>query len=222
VPAYVLAVFDLDGTLVDSRRDLADASNEMLASYGAAPLDEDAVGRMVGEGAGTLVTRLLAARQLEVPHAEALARYLAAYDGRLLDHTRPYDGIPEALDAIAPGARLAVLTNKPALATGRILEALDLRRRFEWVIGGDSEHGRKPDPAALHWLMGQAGVDARDTVMVGDSATDFRTARAAGATSCIVRFGFGFLNMPPGLLDGDVLIVDHPSEIPAALAAWRR
>lgn len=221
--ASMLAVFDLDGTLVDSRRDLADASNEMLASYGAAPLDEDAVGRMVGEGAGTLVARLLAARQLDdMPHAEALARYLAAYDRRLLDHTRPYEGIPEALDALARTAPLAVLTNKPLAATERILEALDLRRPFEWVIGGDSPHGRKPDPGGLHWLIRQAGADPQDTVMIGDSATDVRTARAAGTAVCVARYGFGFLDMPPALVDGAMLGVDRASELPAALAAWRR
>jgi phosphoglycolate phosphatase len=218
----MLAVFDLDGTLVDSRRDLADASNEMLASYGAAPLDEEAVGRMVGEGAGTLVERLLGARHLHVPHAEALARYLAAYDRRLLAHTRPYAGIPEAVEAIARTARLAVLTNKPLAATERILVALKLRGPFEWVIGGDSPHGRKPDPHALRWLMDQAGAGPRDTVLVGDSATDVRTARAAGTGMCVARYGFGFLEMPPDLLDDSVPGVSRASELPAALAAWRR
>jgi phosphoglycolate phosphatase len=217
-----LAVFDLDGTLVDSRRDLADASNEMLESYDAPPLDEDAVGRMVGEGAGVLVARLLAARGLDVPQGEALARYLAAYDRRLLDHTRPYEGIPEAVEAIGRTARLAVLTNKPSAATARILDALDLRRPFEWVVGGDSPHGRKPDPAGLLWLMRQAGASASGTVMIGDSATDVRTARAAGAAALVAGFGFGYLNMPRDVLDDGVLVVAQASELPAALAAWRR
>ncbi len=123
----MLLVFDLDGTLVDSSRDLADSANALLVSYGAAPLDEPSVVRMVGEGAAVLVARLMAARGVQADPAEALARFLAMYDERLLAHTRPYDGIPEALDELRRWARLAVLTNKPGAATARILDGLGLR-----------------------------------------------------------------------------------------------
>jgi phosphoglycolate phosphatase len=217
----MLVVFDLDGTLVDSRRDLADSANEMLAGYGAPPLSEDAVGSMVGEGAGTLVTRLLEASRLAVPHAEALARYLAIYDRRLLDHTRPYDGIPEALDEVSGWARLATLTNKPAAPTSRILEALGMARRFEWIVGGDSVHGRKPAPDGLRWLMHAAGASPDATVLVGDSAIDVLTARAGATRVCVARYGFGFLTMPPALLDGTELAVDRAADLPVTLAAVR-
>lgn len=215
----MLIVFDLDGTLVDSRRDLADSANEMLAGYGAEPLSEEAVGCMVGEGAGTLVTRLLAARGLDVPHAEALARYLAIYDRRLLDHTRPYAGIPEALDALARWARLATLTNKPEKATARILDALGMRPAFEWVVGGDSPFGRKPSPDALRWMLEAAGVRPHRAVLVGDSGTDVLTARNAGVRVCLARYGFGFPNMPDGLLDGSELAVDEAADLPRLLGA---
>ena len=148
----MLIVCDLDGTLVDSGRDLAASGNALLASYGAPPLEDEAVIGMVGEGAATLVARLLKARQVPAAPDEALARFLALYDARLLDHTRPYPGIPEALTTLTSmAARLAVLTNKPAGATERILAGLDLRRFFEWVIGGD-------DAARAQARAGRAAV----------------------------------------------------------------
>jgi phosphoglycolate phosphatase len=214
-----LVIFDLDGTLIDSLRDLTDSANELLASYGAAPLEEAAVGRMVGEGAGVLVSRLLTARGLDVPHADALARYLSIYDRRLLEHTRPYDGIEEALARLADEARMGVLTNKPAKSAERILVALRLRDRFEWVVGGDSTHGRKPAPGGLHWIRQQAGASPAQTVMVGDSVTDVLTARAAGVRACVAQYGFGFANIPAGTLDGTEILAAHPSQLPERLHA---
>jgi phosphoglycolate phosphatase len=213
-----LIAFDLDGTLIDSLRDLAESANELLAGYGAAPLDEAAVGRMVGEGAGVLVSRLLSARGLDASHAEALAKYLAIYDRRLLGHTRPYEGIEDALATLAPRARLAVLTNKPAAAAERVLQALGIRRWFAWVVGGDSRFPRKPAPDALHWLGEQADASPAQTVMVGDSATDILTARAAGVRVCVARYGFGFPNIPAGTLDGSEVLIDSPSDLPTRVA----
>jgi phosphoglycolate phosphatase len=208
-----LVVFDLDGTLVDSLQDLTDASNELLAEYGAAPLAEEAVGAMVGEGAATLVARLLHARHLEVPRDDALARFLALYDRRLLNHTRPYDGIPEALEEISARAKLAVLTNKPLAATNRILSGVGLRDRFGWVLGGDGPHARKPNPAGLHAIAEWAAHPVAETVLVGDSAVDVETARNAGARVCVARYGFGFRNCPPDLLRGDELVADDPRQL---------
>src|SRR5438874_8494910 len=111
-----LIVFDLDGTLVDSRRDLANSMNTLLAECGAAPLPEETIGRMVGDGAAVLVARGFAAARVPAP-PDALARFLAIYDDHLLDHTRPYDGIADALTALGRRADLAVLTNKPLAAT---------------------------------------------------------------------------------------------------------
>jgi phosphoglycolate phosphatase len=217
-----LIVFDLDGTLVDSLQDLTDAANELLAHYGVAALDDDAVGAMVGEGAATLVTRLLRAGNLAVPHREALARFLELYGRRLLNHTKPYDGIPEALDQISAHATLAVLTNKPLDATHRILSGLGMRERFQWVVGGDGPHGRKPSPAGLVAIAEWGARPIGETVLVGDSTVDVETARNAGARVCVARYGFGFRNCPPDFLTGDELLADHPRQLAAVLVGAAR
>jgi phosphoglycolate phosphatase len=213
----MLVVFDLDGTLVDSRRDLSDAVNAMLARYGGEPVDEAAVGRMVGDGAAVLVQRALAARPVSADAAEALRVFLQEYDRCLLVHTRPYPGMPEALAALAARARLAVLTNKPLHQTTRLLEALGLRPWFADVFGGDGPLPRKPHPEGLQALMRAAGVGPSGTVLVGDSQTDLLTARRAGARVCLVRYGFGFESVPPCSLSEGDLLVDAPRELPERL-----
>jgi phosphoglycolate phosphatase len=216
-----LIVFDLDGTLVDSLRDLTDASNELLAAYGARPLDDQTVGGFVGEGAATLVRRLLRARDVAAPPEEALARFLALYDARLVNHTRPYEGIPEALGALRMQATLAVLTNKPVQAAVRILDVLDLRAFFGWVVGGDSPFGRKPDPEGLRAIMAWARREPRHTVLVGDSAIDVRTGRNAGTRVCVARYGFGFSSCPAETLTGEELFVDAPRQLAEVLTTRR-
>ena len=211
-----LVVFDLDGTLIDSRRDLADAANALIVEGGGQPLPVDAITGMVGEGAPLLVRRALKAAGIEVDVRAALARFLELYDERLLVHTRLYDGTREALEALAPRATLAILTNKPQRPTERILEGLAVAPLFRWTIGGDTEHGRKPDPAGLNHLMSVAGTDAALTVMVGDSAIDLRTARAAGTRICLVRYGFGFRTAESELA-GNEPIAGHPSELSTIL-----
>jgi len=188
-----LFVFDLDGTLVDSRRDIADAANALLVSCGVAPLTEEQIGAMVGDGAATLVTRAFDARGTEPP-PDALERYIDFYDERLLHHTQPYAGVDRVLTTIGRRVPLAVLTNKPIGSTRRILEGLDLARHFphDAVLGGDGPFPRKPDPAALRHLVERASATPASTVMVGDSVIDLRTARAAGTRLCLVRYGFGF------------------------------
>jgi len=209
-----LYVFDLDGTLVDSLKDLADSANVLLVECGGAPLDEDAVGRMVGEGAATLVARAFAKAGLEPP-PDALGRFLAIYDTRLLHHTRAYDGMADALAGLAPRAPLAVLTNKPIAATRRILEGLDLARFFDpaAVLGGDGPLPRKPDPAGLLELCARAGVDAGDAMLVGDSLVDWKTARNAGAQVCLARYGFGFREFPRDRLDGRERLIDAAPDL---------
>ncbi len=213
-----LYIFDLDGTLVDSLKDLADSANALLAECGGARLDEEAVGRMVGEGAATLVARAFANAGLVQP-PDALARFLAIYDTRLLEHTRAYDGIPDALAGLASHAPLAVLTNKPIAATRRILEGLDLARFFDpaAVLGGDGPQPRKPDPAGLRQLCAWAGVHAAEAMLVGDSLVDWQTARNAGANVCLARYGFGFRQFPRDRLDGRELLIDAASELSALL-----
>jgi phosphoglycolate phosphatase len=177
-------------------------------SYGAAAIAEDDIGRMVGDGAATLVIRALKAAGIERP-PDALERFLAIYDERLLNHTRPYEGVPEVLETLGRDAALAVLTNKPIAATRRILDGLALSRYFvpTAVIGGDGPFPRKPDPSALLHLVAQAAAQPLDTIMVGDSAIDWRTAHAAGTRVCLARYGFGFGSIPiHDLTPGDHVI----------------
>jgi phosphoglycolate phosphatase len=207
-----LFVFDLDGTLIDSRRDLADAANALLEERGGSPLPVDTIARMVGEGATLLVRRALTAAGLDPESPGALSRFLALYDDRLLAHTRLYDGTREAIETLAADAPLAVLTNKPTRATTTILEALGVANLFKWVLGGDGPLPRKPDPASLHELMKRARTAPQQTVMIGDSPIDLATARAARTRLCLVRYGFGFASSEQDLRPDDML-VDRPSDL---------
>ena len=190
-----LFVFDLDGTLVDSSQDLADAGNALLAIYGSAPLPRNQLVGMVGDGARELVRRLLAAASLDALLDEALAHFLDCYDQRLLATTRPYDGVFATLEALAPQARLAVLTNKPEAATRRLLEGLELLQYFSDVIGGDSPYGRKPDPKGLFALLARADVATENALMIGDSMNDLLVAEAAAVPMCFARYGFGYVQV---------------------------
>lgn len=207
-------VFDLDGTLVDSRRDLADAANAMVRERGGTPLSEAAVGDMVGDGAGVLVARALAAAGLDDSPDLSLPRFLELYDERLLAHTRPYDGIVGMLEELHGRMPLAVLTNKPQAATDRLLEGLGLSRFFGAVVGGDTPLGRKPDPAGLLDLARRAGVEPASTVLVGDSPVDLATARRAGTRIVLVSYGFGFREVERR--DGET-VVATARMIPGAL-----
>ena len=210
---FILVVFDLDGTLIDSRRDLAESANAVLEACGCAPHSEEAIGRMVGDGAATLVARAFEAARCPQP-PDALDRFLSIYSGRLLSSTRPYDGIPALLDALAPTLTLAVLTNKPLASTRTILDALDLARFFgDRVIGGDGPFPRKPDPAGLLSLASRAGADPARTLLVGDSVIDWRTARAASAHICLARYGFGFDGFPSADLGPDDRVIDRPGDL---------
>jgi phosphoglycolate phosphatase len=211
---FRLIVFDLDGTLIDSRRDIADAANALLRECGAEGLPEDRIGRMVGDGAATLVARAFAASGVERP-ADALERFVAIYGRALLNHTRAYDGIPDALAALSARASLAVLTNKPLASTRRILEGLDLARFFDAgaVIGGDGPFPRKPDPVGLRHLAARVGTAHDDTLLVGDSIIDWRTAKAASASICLARYGFGFEGFPVEELRPGDRLIDHPAQL---------
>lgn len=211
-----LFVFDLDGTLVDSHRDIASAANALVQERGGSPLSETAVVGMVGEGAALLVRRALTAAGLDPDVPAALDRFLEIYAGRLLDHTVLYPGTADMLEQVGVLAPLAVLTNKPQRHTDAILEGLGLRRHFGEVIGGDTAFGRKPDPAGLLHLTAAAGVTPDQTWMIGDSPVDLLTARAAGTRICLVRYGFGF-RFGPQDLRGDEIVVDAAADITATL-----
>lgn len=186
-------VFDLDGTLIDSRADLANSTNDTLVSYGAQVLPEALVTSFVGEGARLLVTRALRAAALpESILDEAVVRFLEIYSGRLHEHTHLYDGVEDVIaGAVAAGALLGVITNKPQAPTERLLHVFGLASHFHWVIGGDTAFGRKPDPASLIWMMHAAGVAPARTLFVGDSPVDAETARGAGTHFCLAAYGFG-------------------------------
>ncbi|MBM3820227.1 MAG: HAD-IA family hydrolase [Acidimicrobiia bacterium] len=212
-----LIVFDLDGTLIDSRRDLADAANALIAERGGTPLSEEAVGRMVGDGAAMLVRRALTAAGL-TPDDASLPRFLALYDERLVQTTRPYPGMRDALMAIQSLGVLAVLTNKPLDPSERLLRALHLAPFFATVVGGDGPFPRKPDPQGLRHLMTTHAVPPDRTILVGDSWIDAATATSAGTRFCLARYGFG-ADEAPSAAD---TAVETPADLPAALAPLLR
>jgi phosphoglycolate phosphatase len=198
-----LAAFDLDGTLLDSLGDISAALNEALGErFGdAGRLPIETTRGLVGGGARTLVARalaaLVAAGMLAPEKAgdagidATFALFLARYRARRTVLTRLYPGVREALGGLSRhGVVLAVLTNKPGVLSREILQDLGVLSMFARVIGGDDFDTRKPDPSGLLALMRQVGAPPRSTVLVGDSAIDVRTARAAGARSLGALWGY--------------------------------
>lgn len=216
-----LIVFDLDGTLIDSRSDLASAANALIVERGSRPLPVAAIGRMVGEGAAVLVERALTAAGLPFD-PDSVRRFLELYDERLLDTTRLYPGIDDAVASLAADGIVAVVTNKPAAPSGRILDSLRLSPYLAAAIGGDSGFPKKPHPASLQHLMGRFDVPPAQTVMIGDSWIDWETARRAGAAICLARYGFGHENFPVEQLRGDEAFVDEPRQLVAAVGGLLR
>jgi phosphoglycolate phosphatase len=215
----LILVFDLDGTLIDSARDLGEAASELVQGYGAPPLPVAQVVTMVGDGAPVLVRRALLQSGLDPGTPGALERFLAIYDRRLTEHTVAYDGIAEELALAVHRGPLAVLTNKPLGPSIGILETLGLRGFFIRIIGGDSEYKRKPDPAALRALM--ALEPGAPMMMIGDSPPDHAVAVAAGCAFGFARYGFGaakFGSAPPST----PYVLDHPRELSAALDRFSR
>lgn len=182
-------VFDLDGTLVDSRRDLAAAVNLTRRDYGLDALPVDEIVALVGYGAAHLIRRATEDLGSErVP--EALRRFFDHYGEGLLETTRPYPGVEAMLDALAPRYPLAVLTNKPEGFSRQVLSGLGLARHFDHLLGGDSLPSRKPDPEGLLGLARRFGVPGRALLLVGDSRVDADTARAADVPFAFVTWGF--------------------------------
>jgi phosphoglycolate phosphatase len=191
-----LVIFDLDGTLIDSRLDLVHSVNAALRQIGRAELPEDVIASYVGDGAPTLIRRALGP---EADNAElarqGLEAFLAYYKEHKLDHTRVYEGIPQALAAIQNGHRdaprkMAVLTNKPVNPSRAIVEALGLGQYFSAVYGGNSFGTKKPDPEGARKILQETGILPEETLMVGDSAVDVNTGRNAGLWTCGVTYGF--------------------------------
>ncbi len=216
-------IFDLDGTLIDSKLDLALSINGMLEYMGRAPLPHEKIYSFVGNGAPILVRRSLneGASPAEVSDAEAdrgLAYFLSYYRSHMLDNTVPYPGVREGLALLAQHP-MAVLTNKPVIFSRAILDGLDLSRYFRYIYGGNSFEKKKPDPMGVHILLRDLNSAPQETMMVGDSDIDVRTARNAGIWACGVTYGLGIEGLranPPDLL------VDSLTDLPSHLNGSRR
>jgi phosphoglycolate phosphatase len=186
-----LLIFDLDGTLIDSKLDLAYAVNATRAHMGMEPLNIDLVSSYVGDGAPVLIRRALGPDTAEAAVQEGLEFFLAYYREHKLDHTRLYPGVEQSLDRLrAAGKRLAILTNKPVAMSRSIVEGLGLNGYFFQIYGGNSFDFKKPHPIGVEKLMAEAGAGHAATLMVGDSSVDVQTARNAGVQACGVRYGF--------------------------------
>ena len=194
-----LLVFDLDGTLVDSKVDLANAVNVALESFDLPPLPNPVIYSYVGDGASALILRALPKEKTDLL-PEVLDRFLAYYRRHLLDNTRAYPGVAGALRKWAGTYRMAVLTNKGVAMTRDILAGLSLDGHFFEVRGGDSFNTKKPDPEGLLHILRKAEVEPREAIMIGDSRNDVLAGKAAGAVTCGVTYGLGvsgFAEHPP-------------------------
>lgn len=213
-----LLVFDLDGTLVDSQVDLANAINHMLRQYGRPELPVDIVAGYIGDGANMLVRRSLGDPQDENFVRQAYDTFVKFYREHALDHTYIYPGVMDALRAIRAAAngrlQMAVLTNKPVRPSERIVQGLGMGDLFVRVYGGNSFETKKPDPLGARALLRETSTLPAEAVMIGDSQNDVLTARNSGMWSIGVTYGFSPDTLrahPP-----DVLI-DSPDELAAAL-----
>jgi phosphoglycolate phosphatase len=213
-----LVLFDLDGTLIDSERDLAASVNAMLVKYGRKELPMEVIGTYIGDGAPMLIRRALGDPADRDFLQEALNYFLLHYREHKLDSTRPYAGIQGALEQIGQSdglsRKLAVLTNKPVRVSRDILAGLGLAGNFFQVYGGNSFETKKPDPLGANILMKEAGIAPEATVMVGDSQVDILTARNAGLWSVGVTYGFAPRTLVEVVPD---VLVDSPAELAAAL-----
>jgi phosphoglycolate phosphatase len=208
-----LVIFDLDGTLIDSRLDLIHSVNAMLRHLGRPELPGDIVASYVGDGAPMLVRRALGDPDNEKLFKDALEYFLSYYKEHKLDHTTVYAGIPQALKHIQANGtprQMAVLSNKPVTPSRAIVEALGLGDFFVRVYGGNSFETKKPDPLGVRAILRETGVAPEHALMVGDSSIDVRTGRNAGVATCGVTYGFAphtLCEIPP-----DVTI-DSPREL---------
>ena len=201
-----LLIFDLDGTLIDSKLDLALSVNAMLAQVGREPLPHDRIGAYVGHGVANLVRRALGEAASDAEVETCVTIFIEHYRKHMLDNTIAYPGVVEALDALA-GRSLAVLSNKPVVFSREILAGLNMARYFAFIYGGNSFEQKKPDPIGARKLMADLNVTPQRTLIIGDSDTDVLTGRNAGVWTCGVTYGFGaptLANAPPDLMLDDL------------------
>lgn len=213
IPGINVVVFDLDGTLIDSKLDLALSMNATLQYLGRAPMDHDQIFSYVGNGVPVLIQRALGESVSDGEIEKGIVHFLDYYRAHMLDNTVPYPGVREALDALA-GRSLAVLTNKPVKFSQAILDGLKMNDYFRFVYGGNSFDRKKPDPMGLNALLRDFRAAPREAMMVGDSDVDIHTARNAGAWACGVTYGLGSAKLPECSPD---LLLDSLAELPACI-----
>jgi len=202
-------IFDLDGTLIDSKLDLALAVNAVLAEMDREPLPHEQIFGYIGQGAPSLIARALGNGATEEECRWGLEFFIQYYSLHKLDNTAPYPGVRETLDALS-GMPMAVLTNKPVGASRGILQGLGLARNFRIIYGGNSFERKKPDPMGIETILREFAAAPAQVMVVGDSEIDVQTARNAGTWICGVTYGFGshrFDEFPPDL------IVDNLTEL---------
>jgi phosphoglycolate phosphatase len=216
-----LLIFDLDGTLVDSRMDLANSINAMLHNFGKPELPPEVIASYIGDGAPMLVRRALGDPDDEDFVQQALLFFMTYYREHKLDYTYVYEGMRESLNAIRDvrngngPIKMAVLSNKPVGPSRGIVEGLGLNEYFFQVYGGNSFHTKKPDPVGVHALLQESGAQPQETVIVGDTDIDIVTARNSGIYSVGVMYG-----LAPHTLEeiAPDVVIDHPSELTQVLA----
>jgi len=216
-----LVIFDLDGTLIDSRLDLVHSVNAAIRHIGKPELPEHLIASYVGDGAPALIQRALGGDTVdEALIRKGLAFFLTYYRDHKLDHTTLYEGIKTALSQVRNSGngvprKMAVLTNKPVNPSRAIVEALGLKPFFSQVYGGNSFDTKKPDPEGARKLLSESGVRPEQAAIVGDSHTDIETGHNAGLWTVGVTYGFA----PQTLMDArpDVL-VDTPAELGAVFS----
>jgi phosphoglycolate phosphatase len=183
-------IFDLDGTLIDSKFDLIRSVNAMLQEMGREQLHEDTISGYIGHGAPQLVAQALSNNSTQPERERALKFFLAYYEDHKMDSTCAYPGVPEALEELA-AFPMAILTNKPVRVSVRILEELGLARYFRAVYGGNSFDTKKPDPFGAETILREFGAAPAEAILIGDSEVDVQTARNAGTLAAAVNYGFG-------------------------------
>jgi len=183
-------IFDLDGTLIDSKLDLVHSVNAMLHELKRPGLPEEIISSYIGNGAPVLVAKSLGPDVNPDELARALKFFLGHYEAHKMDNTCAYPGVPEALEHLS-AMPMAVLTNKPVRISVRILEALGLAKYFRAIYGGNSFEAKKPDPLGANTILREFSTRPSEAVVIGDSEVDVQTARNAGTLAAIVNYGFG-------------------------------
>ena len=183
-------IFDLDGTLIDSKGDLIHSVNAMLREMRRPELPEQLIAGYVGHGAPQLVARALGESASEAERKSGLQFFLGYYEDHKMDTTRAYPGVRETLEELA-AMPMAVLTNKPVRISGRILDSLGLSKFFRVVYGGNSFETKKPDPLGAKTILSEFGTPPQEALVIGDSEVDVQTARNAGTFAAFASYGFG-------------------------------